>query len=791
MATIDKYKLKIEVDGAEQVVDLEESLISVSNKFAAAAAAGTAAFTALGSSAIILADRIVDISKATGISAAEVYNLSRALEASGGDFNSTEQILSSFSRALGQVERGSQDTIDSLYALGLSKGEIEGLSDQQLYARVIDGLAGMEDGFAKTEIAMRLLGKGAATLDFDQLAEEMRKPVDPELNKQLQNAADAVGAIETAYRELQIAALQALGPIIEYIKDLNFTSDDAKEAIRILGALIAAAFAAAVVTRILQVVQAVKTLAAATRAAGAAQAFLVGLTGVGLAAVAAAGVAATAAYVALGEAMEGAADAKAELEGGTGTAPAATGTGTARTVGQSPQQKEAEAARATTEQLREQIRIQNEYQTTLNNTIGLRDTESELIKAIAEIDKKFAEDKLNLENKINQEKAKGKDANQDVVIELQRQLQILTDQLPVLKQLKTDEITRRDILKESIEFNKQFNQYNNSLLKMYVEEEGLHRLRLELLEKSGDELKKASEEYNIIAGMQSNILNLTSQLVGLNEQLGSTEIVDLQTEVYAWAMKNIDAQEELAKAEDRRLALADSFRSIVEKIPEEFQEQAAFILYLIDLENQRYIKQKQNLEELLEKEKELRESYTKGAEKALEDLADSVQPFEVAMDAVNSVISGIDNALTEFVKNGKFNFKDFARSILADMALIIARALVMRAILAIVGAISPTAATALSGYIGFGGARANGGPVMPGRAYLVGEKGPELAMFDRPGTIVPNNQLAMAGGGSTTVNYNISAVDAQSFRSLVARDPAFIYNVTEVGRRSNPSRRLA
>lgn len=43
----------------------------------------------------------------------------------------------------------------------------------------------------------------------------------------------------------------------------------------------------------------------------------------------------------------------------------------------------------------------------------------------------------------------------------------------------------------------------------------------------------------------------------------------------------------------------------------------------------------------------------------------------------------------------------------------------------------------------FGGARAKGGPVVPGRTYLVGENGPEFANFGRRGVITP-----MKGGGS-------------------------------------------
>ena len=42
----------------------------------------------------------------------------------------------------------------------------------------------------------------------------------------------------------------------------------------------------------------------------------------------------------------------------------------------------------------------------------------------------------------------------------------------------------------------------------------------------------------------------------------------------------------------------------------------------------------------------------------------------------------------------------------------------------------------------FGGFRANGGPVRPGMAYVVGERGPELMVPSAPGTIVPNTGAA-------------------------------------------------
>ena len=57
------------------------------------------------------------------------------------------------------------------------------------------------------------------------------------------------------------------------------------------------------------------------------------------------------------------------------------------------------------------------------------------------------------------------------------------------------------------------------------------------------------------------------------------------------------------------------------------------------------------------------------------------------------------------------------------------------------------------------GARAEGGPVNAGGAYMVGEKGPELFVPHASGSIVPNNKMSGGGSGSggVTVNYNIAS----------------------------------
>jgi phage-related protein len=66
---------------------------------------------------------------------------------------------------------------------------------------------------------------------------------------------------------------------------------------------------------------------------------------------------------------------------------------------------------------------------------------------------------------------------------------------------------------------------------------------------------------------------------------------------------------------------------------------------------------------------------------------------------------------------------------------------------------------AVGGVLGFGGGRAMGGPVSANTAYVVGERGPELFVPGKSGTIVPNG----GGGRGATINLTVNgAIDSES-----------------------------
>jgi vacuolar-type H+-ATPase subunit F/Vma7 len=53
--------------------------------------------------------------------------------------------------------------------------------------------------------------------------------------------------------------------------------------------------------------------------------------------------------------------------------------------------------------------------------------------------------------------------------------------------------------------------------------------------------------------------------------------------------------------------------------------------------------------------------------------------------------------------------------------------------------------------------RANGGPVTAGTPYLVGERGPEIVVPGRSGTVIPNNRIGVGGGGGMVINITTGA----------------------------------
>lgn len=149
---------------------------------------------------------------------------------------------------------------------------------------------------------------------------------------------------------------------------------------------------------------------------------------------------------------------------------------------------------------------------------------------------------------------------------------------------------------------------------------------------------------------------------------------------------------------------------------------------------------------------------------------------------------GMEDLIVKFAKTGKFEFKSFVNSMLEE--LLRSQVRQMMAQIFNIGSMGGASGrgggggllSSIGNLLGF----ANGGVIPTNRPVLVGERGPEIISGASGRVVTPNSQIGL---GTTNVVYNISAVDARSFKDLVAQDPSFIYAVTQQGAKGIPGRR--
>jgi len=139
--------------------------------------------------------------------------------------------------------------------------------------------------------------------------------------------------------------------------------------------------------------------------------------------------------------------------------------------------------------------------------------------------------------------------------------------------------------------------------------------------------------------------------------------------------------------------------------------------------------------------------------------------FEGANDAARFMGNQLSTALSNIDASTKGI--DLLRSAVRNLANELIKAAITGegAFAKILGFASNTGGT--GGIVGsimslFGGARAGGGPVSDSRAYLIGEKGPEIFVPGSSGRIVPNSVMRSAGGGGDIV---VSITSAPVFQA--------------------------
>lgn len=142
--------------------------------------------------------------------------------------------------------------------------------------------------------------------------------------------------------------------------------------------------------------------------------------------------------------------------------------------------------------------------------------------------------------------------------------------------------------------------------------------------------------------------------------------------------------------------------------------------------------------------------------------------------SITRSFNSVANTISRAALSGKTSIDQMVNAILADFDRIAVREFIAKPIEGLVSSI-------IGSLLPVSGARAAGGPVNAGAAYLVGENGPELFVPSANGSIAPNAQPAPQ---RPQIVMNVQARDAQSFLKSESQIAAMMTRALARGQRN-------
>ena len=725
---------------------------------------------ALTRSAIQSSDAIVDLANATEFSVAKIMELQQALQLSGGEAQNSAKLITEFYKSIDEAAKGGDKTQESFAKVGVSLQNLAQLNTMQLFDQAVAGLAKINDPAERAATAIQLFGKsmvGVNPADLSAKLAELRGNYEQQAIA-AQHAADLNDKYTQAINNLRTAFLTVAEPILNFVNSIAGSQQQIEQLVsilRMLGIAIAAAFAFTGFGLIVRVIgtigrgftgllNIIKNFKGAINENMFApmSSVMKMLRGIGgLLAGVAGGVAA---FMGLGGGAVGSPEDQTAAE----TArlarqnAAAAGPSPERTIEIGKELKgQLDTINSMADGYRRAAQANMDRYTQEVEMLGKSKEEQEMIKGTAEIEKRYADARAALEDK--KKNAKG------------ATLALINKEIKDLEQLKQSELDIFNITREQISAYQRQQQEARNMIALMEEQADIAR-EIAAFQAQQDQARLAAFEQ--VKAIKDN-LALTTQREQLEKSIALLRGTDQE------AMRKIFDLEQSRAQELEKIAK-------IQNLP--YEERLAKEAEINELYNQRRALIEQNYVT----EKINQDSFVQGWQDAFTRWRNNFKTdAEYAGELFGTLTRGFEDAFVRFVQTGKLSFKSLANDMIAQATRMAANRLLM----SILGGAGGSPIGSFFSSL-FGGGRAAGGPVNPDTAYVVGERGPELFVPNNAGKIVPNKDLMgnnnAAAQSMTQVNYNIQAVDASSFRSLVARDPEFIFNVTEQGRRSMPTR---
>ena len=813
--------------------DLTGGLKSLGAGFAALGGSmgvGALGFAALMHKTLEFSNHIKDLANGFEVTVGQMLQLDNALKTSGANADSAGKMLGKLFGKISDAKNGNESTIAQFEKLGISFRELSTLKPDEAIKRVFDGLANSGlNAFDKAKMVKEMLGKGGIGVSLDEVNEKLQKST-AEYDahaKAIAKMGEVSDNLKTTLTNLTLAFTDMIAPF----------SGDGIVSVKTFHNILVALGAAATVAGVIRIATAIGTLTTAIKLLGTTSAVTLAITSPILAAIVAA--AALIAYT-VSDTIETEKAQLAILETYRQSVldkgkpaeedPAAKAAAEAAAAAAAAKRRETNSAMAKVALAKELLVIEGhigqlKVDALRGDEQSIKLQEIQLTKdmEIAKSKSQFLQDKNSKEFISAKEQdvfAAQRDAR-DAAAEqkAEKATTLLKEQYKIEGQLITLKLAATDTLIGYDKDSAALKMTSLSMEKYSVDIKGVELTRVKAL--ADIENKKAQDLLKVNTNEQQK-LNITNEANKQNA-LANQKAKEDTAYILALRQRDIEATERKGNADKlnidfdkQRIALgieAFNLRQNDFRMAQEILENKK---RLLDIDMQitsaeatmgsgaTFEAEKARLEKLKELEQELsnerkksiaideqrRTSFVIGWENAMTRFVQNSEGLgQVGSDAFNSLVSNMGSAIDNFVKTGKVNFKDFAKSIIQDiMAMILkfqAMQLVMMGLRAM-GFNMPLGGASLP-------AKATGGDI--DSPAIVGENGPEIFIPSRRGTVIPNIQATQSMGNQPSIVYNgpyiasMSAIDTQSATQFLVQNKAAIWAANQSASRSIPTSR--
>lgn len=780
-----------------------------------AAGLSVAGLTAMSAAIFDMAGKMQDLADATGVSAGKILQFQNALMLAGGKAEDAQTIIGTLFTKIAAAQDGNDTAIAQFEQLGISFEELRRLSPDDALKRVYDGLSNIGNSYEKVKNIKELLGKAGLGKSVDDIAAALGKST-KEFDRQAAALKqwDAMGdALTQTMFNLKVAIAELLAP---FTTSKVATVDQFKSALLAIGS-------AVVVGQIFNLVAAFKALNTALKGTAALSAALGTMKGGKGLAMGAAGIAT---YLGVMKALE--AD---EEDKGDATSPPTDSSKPAEEPGGKTGGNQAAQMRERLAMLKEQTRFDllridlqrvmiggSEKQKQIAESIIQQ--EQELSRAASERNQALAKENLTAEQKgIIEAEYTHKVARANELHKARKELiEAQFMQAGRLLILETDQLQERLHLQKKIQdFDALRYQTSEAEIQRVGAQFAMEQKMLQLKQdRERLDMQFQSEEARNQREYKERVLQINKLEQAARDEYNAQVTVINKNEEIRLQLLN----QELSFLEKRHsltkdiLQLETNSRYMTEFEFQKAQEQIALKQRLLDIEQQletlrtsgrantpegqvesqrlqnlKYQAQEEarlRLETIALNEKEAM-TWSGGWEKAMREFAQNAQRYgDVARSMFDSVVGNMNSAIDNFVRTGKLNFKDLAKSIIQDLIAIQLKAQAAFLLSKAMGAMGLTGFTA----------KAGGGAVSQSIPYMVGENGPELFVPQAGGAIIPTQRLGSdMGMGGQTINYNgpyiqnMSAIDTQTASQFLAKNRMAVWSANQSATRSLPQSR--